>query len=212
MTSDQCQVLACALSLLTISHRHPSSLLTEQLVYLVQGQGYLQEAAPLPSLPSPPSSVSQDMWARLHCIPLSTAYFSRVINSIHTSTDTEFWAGLEQGRGRSIEEFPWKQGREESPSLDDLVLLNLIHESAAMEVISRDTSSLTNSVKPLSMPELLATRDGEKRKPLLLLHDENQLACEVNLSQLQEELQSAIGVSVTCIQTVHGRGGSCICV
>ena len=205
LTSSQRQTLACALSLLTsIPHHHPPSLLIEQLTYLVQGQSYLhgeEATSPLPSLPSRPTFITKDLWTHLHSIPLSTAYFSRVIASTRNDSDTKFWAGLEEGKGRGIEEFPWKQGRQEPHVLDDLLLLNLIHEPALLQVISRDTARLTSSVQPLSLSELLITPNGEKRKPLLILHDENQLVCELNFSCLQEELQKIIGVSISYYHT-----------
>lgn len=197
LTSSQCQTVACALSLLySISLHHSSSLLIEQLTYLVQGQGYLCEAASsLPSIPSCPSCVPQELWTHLHTIPLSTAYFRRVIASAYSDRDAEFWAELKQGKRQTIEDFPWKVGRKEPHNLDDLILLNLIHEPAVLQTVGLNTAMLASSVRPLSLSELLATVDGEKRKPLLLLHDEDQLVCEYNLSCLREELQNVIGVS-----------------
>ena len=189
-------MLACALSLIiSIPPHHPPSILLEQLTYLAQGQSYLLSEEPPSPLPSCPSYIPQDLWTHLHGVPLSTVYFNRVITSAHCDKDSDFWAGIEQGKGRSIAEFPWKQGRQEPHSLDDLLLLNLFHEPSVLQVVGRDTANLTSTVRRLSLSELLVTSEGEKRKPLLLLFDENQLACELNLSHLQKELQKVIGVS-----------------
>ena len=194
LTSSQQQMLACALSLLTsITPHHPPSLLLEQLTYLAQGQSYLDSDERPSPLPPCPAYIPQDLWTHLHSVPLSTAYFNRVITSAHCDKDSKFWAEIEQGKGRSIAEFPWKQGRQEPHSLDDLLLLNLFHEPSVLQVVGRDTATLTSAVRRLSLTELL---EGEKRKPLLLLFDESQLACELNLPHLLKELQNVVGVSV----------------
>ena len=200
LTSSQCQTVACALSLLpSIPLHHSPSLLIEQLIYLVQGHSYLCEATPsLPCLPSCPSCVPQELWTHLHTIPLSTVYFPCVVSSAHNDRDTEFWEGLKQGKGQIIEDFPWKVDRKE------LLLLNLIHEPSVLPTVSRNTARLASSVKALSLSELLTTSDREKRNPLLLLHNENQIVCEYNLFCLQKELQNIIGVSTHLLLTYIG--------
>ena len=191
----QRETLGCALTLLTFfPHHHPPSLIAEQLACLAEGDGYLQEAAGLlPTLPSRPSSLTQELWAHLHTLPLSAPYFSQVIASTHTHTN--FWAGITQEREKSPIKFPWQQDDGRSPCLDDLVLLSCVCQPAVLEVVGREVSTLNSAARPPLVSELLTTPEGAKRKPLLLLHDENQLVSEVNLSQLQEELQHTVGVS-----------------
>lgn len=195
LTSSQCQTVACALSLLpSIPLHHSPSLLIEQLTHLIRGHSYLCETiSSLPSLPSCPSCVPQELWTHLHTIPLSTPYFRRVVASAHDDRDTGFWEGIKQGKQPTVEDFPWKVDRKEPHNLDDLLLLNLIHEPAVLQTVNMRLSS---SVKALSLSELLTTSEREKRKPLLLLHDENLLVCEYNLFCLQGELQNIIGVSI----------------
>ena len=205
LTYAECQILACALSILaSIPSHHSAPLLIEQLTFLAHGRSYLQveEEEPTP-LPERPSAISRDLWAHLHCMPLSTLYFSRVTSSAHSHSDMEFWAGIKHEKGRSIAEFPWKQGRNEPDSLDDILMLNLIHEPTALQAINRDTAKLLGCMRPFPLSELLVTPEGEKRKPLLLLYDENQLACEVNLLFLQDELQNISGVSPYLVSCHH---------
>ena len=63
-----------------------------------------------------------------------------------------------------------------------------------LQVVGGETARLASTVRRLSLSELLVTSEGEKRKPLLLLFDENQLACELNLFHLHKELQKVVGV------------------
>lgn len=195
MPYAQRQTLGCALTLLTsFPHHHPPSLITEQLTCLAEGDSYLQEAAGLlPTLPSRPLSLTQELWAHLHALPLSAPYFSQVISSTHTHTD--FWAGLKQEREWNPIKFPWQQDDGRSFCLDDLVLLSCVHHPAVLGVVGREVSTLNGATRPPLVSELLTIPEGAKRKPLLLLHNENQLVSEVNLSQLQEELRSTVGVS-----------------
>ena len=201
LTFSERQTLACALFILiTITPHHPPSLLIEQLTYLVQGGTYLhsEDAPTLPYLPACPTAIPHDFWVDLHSIPLSTSYFSHCVTaSAHSESDTDFWTGIEQGKEQNIAEFPWKKDKNEPDTLDDILFLNLIHEASTLNVISRGIARVTDSI-PLS--ELLTTQDSDKkrRKPLLLLHDENQLASELNMLHLPEELQKLNQVSYEC--------------
>ena len=123
--------------------------------------------------------------------------------SAHSDSDRDFWAGIEQGNGRSISEFPWRKNGCGPETLDDLLLLTLIHQPAAVAVISRATDSLTGSVKPRQLSELVAVPEGEKKRPLLLLSDPDQLLCELNMLLLQDELQRISGVSWPKIISTH---------
>ena len=180
-----------------------------------------EEGATLLRIPHPhPPAVTQELWTRLHALPLSTIYLSRVSESI--STNTDFWEQFKQGGGggggggagkegeggggvgagggagggggkeqKRVPKFPWQRD-EGCVSLDDLVLLSCIDKPTALKVIGEEVARLTLDITPPLISELL---DEAKGKPLLLVHDENRLVSEVNLSRLQEELQNATGVS-----------------
>ena len=197
LSSSQCEVLACALAILaTIPPHSPPSLLLEQLCFLAEGrEGYLC-ADDTPPLPSRPASISHDLWTTLHLVPFSQSYFSHhVAPSGHSDSDREFWTGIERGKGRSVSEFPWRRDWRGPECLDDLLMLALVHQPTAVELVGRATARLTGSVRPRPLSELVLTPEGDKRKPLLLVDDPDQLLCELNMLFLEEELKRISEVS-----------------
>ena len=149
------------------------------------------------SLPSCPTSIPHDFWVALHVAPFSKSYFSRhVAPSAHSESDREFWLGIQDERGRSISAFPWRVNHRCPETLDDLLMLTLVHQPTAMEVVSAATARLINSVRPHPLSQLLPAPDEEwVGKPLLLLNEPDELQSQLNLLLLQDELQRISGVS-----------------
>lgn len=199
LSSSQFEILACALSILASIPPHtPPSLLLEQLSFLMEDREIYLPCAEdeVSSLPSCPAAIPHDLWVALHAAPFSSSYFSRYIApSAHSETDRGFWAGIEEGNGQRVSEFPWRKDWCGPETLDDLLMLSLLHRPAAIEVIGGATARLTGSVRTHPLSELIVVPEGGKKKPLLLLNDANELKSELNQLLLQEELQRISGVS-----------------
>lgn len=95
----------------------------------------------------------------------------------------------------SISEFPWRKDWTGSVTLDDILMLLMIHMPSVLEVIGSATCRLTGSVRPRPLSELVSSEEGDRRKPLLLLDNSDELLCELNSLLLEEEFRKISGVS-----------------
>ncbi len=183
-------LLASAIHVLSHCHLPDDpSTTTDQLCYISQGDSCLQGLELSDSPPPAPAGVSEELWSALYRAPLSTAYFSEVIQSIHSSQ--EFWQGLQtQGRA-DVATFPWRQNDSKPVTLDDWVFLRCLNEKEAMESLQLEVSVLTGST---SIPLLSEVSLTAKCAPVVFLHDEESLVSQANLLRLESDLKEALQV------------------
>lgn len=182
--------------------RDSSLLLVEQLLYLAQGEAYLSELDLTleEDRPDTPGCISRDLWRALHRIPLSTDYFSEVINSVHDHP--AFWESLPApesvAKYGDIPNFPWKGSVSESSSpdrgLDDYVLLNHMYPLTLRERLLVLTSQLISKVEVPELKEMIRVGSSQ---PLLLLYDEECPVSQCNVMELESQLKQCLPVSVT---------------
>jgi hypothetical protein len=199
-----------------LSQCHPitssnSLLLVEQLLYLSQGDSYLQDLVTTLENedPSIPACVSQDLWRLLHKIPLSMEYFSVVISSIHANP--EFWESLASVISDNLTElkelppFPWKLkddsnnlSAQAASSLDEYVLLNCLRPQMVHDKLLALAKPLVDSVKVPELREIIIGAEGFY--PLLLVHSRESLVSQANEMELEGELKMCLPVcDCTCM-------------
>ena len=178
-----------------------SLLLVEQVLYLSQGDSYIQELNISEEPPASPSSVPLHFWHSLHKVPLSVEYFSKVVKSIHD--DTDFWekmthAHLEEDSSQTEKEtnvldlskFPWQAEKSDSPHcLDDYVLLMCINPKVAHENLLSLVPPLMESVS-VPLLSVVLKRESNTTTPLLLVHNESCPISQSNMLHLESELRT----------------------
>ena len=180
---DRLLTLASAVTLLTHSDPHTSPPLTlKQLLYLTQEEGYLGDSSSGEELPPPLANITEELWKRLHHLPLTTKYFTAVVESLHTSPS--FWERAVKQEVESVDDLPWRDSGKPI-TLNDFVFLNLISRDKVVLMLQQETASLVNGITVPVLDDVC----GSKGKPLLFLHDERSAISQANLWQLESELK-----------------------
>ena len=197
-------LLASCMSLLTLSRSSltNSLLLVEQLLYIAQGDSYLQELDVTleDEHPPSPSCVPHELWQTLHKIPLSTEYFSVMIKSIHD--DTKFWESLITPE-RAVDscelpKFPWKKDSDgsnlslQTTGPDEYVLLKCMCPHIVSDSLLTLANRLVDSVQIPELKEIV--QNGDSSYPLLLLHDRESPVSQANVLELESELKNSLPV------------------
>lgn len=179
----------------------------EQLLYLAQGESYLNELDITLDEERPPSPacISHDQWQTLHKIPLSTEYFSVVVKSIHDNPD--FWESLsasskDVAESSDLLPFPWKQADSSPPTsgLDEYVLLKCLHSQSVSDKLVGLANKLVASIE---VPELREIIQADSLHPLLLLHDRACPVSQANEMELENELRKCLTVNESVAKLVN---------
>ena len=202
----------------------------DQLLYLSQGQSYLQELDISNQFPPNPSCVPEELWHNLHTLPLHVEYFRKVIRSTHNNP--QFWEELQQSHGEvfNFEAFPWREGEgDNNPiTLNDFVLLCCINQEAVVTVLQKETSTLVDSTSVPTLAGILSPAASQQRKrPILFLSEERSGISSMNLYHLEAELKSQLQVKIyticpgalffvtfqlsSCMLTLRLKSAGCIC-
>ena len=199
--------LACSLAILTQCNVTPTTsiLLTEQLIYLQQGEKYTEELDFSSDLPPNPLCISVDLWQSIHKLPLPVEYFSSMVKTTHTFPD--FWENLKQQDNIqnqfvsiNVKDFPWKTASNElsdCTGLEDLVILKCVLQERFTEQLESIVSSLTDLVDVPVMSDVLLTEESSsliKNRPVLFLYDENSEVSQINSSSLEEVVKKYLKV------------------
>lgn len=199
--------LAGSLAILTQFNVTPATniLLTEQLIYLQQGEKYTEEVDLSSDLPPNPVCISVDVWQSIHKLPLPVEYFSSVVKTTHTFPD--FWENLKQHDDIpkqslliDIKDFPWNTTNNElsdCSGLEDLVILKCIHQESFDKQLKSIASSLTDLVDVPLMSDVLVARETSsfiRNRPVLFLYDENSEVSQINSSRLEEVVKQHLKV------------------
>ena len=182
----QLDLLKCTLLLLSLwasCNSNDPVLFIEQLLYLTQGSPYLNELH-VSALPPHPLCMSAELWCSLHKLPLPPAYFSQVMEAVHTSP--RYWEGLADSNTPSVSAFPWKAGGD--VCLSDLVLLNCLCVEAGEQALKELYSALPPAVEGGRTLEQLLSKAGSR--PVLLLYNEHCTQAQTNQLTLLQHINN----------------------
>lgn len=147
-----------------------------------------------------PDYITAQLLTRLYFLPVSITLLERVRQSMFDQPKA--WEKLLQDSNLpSPNSLPWSSAeREETITLEDLVLLKAISPNVVSTYIESSVTELMQSLPvPLLTDALLSGGD----LPLLLLHDETSLISQANMIMFQDALNGLINVSVcVCVDSV----------
>ena len=207
-------MLAFSLAILSesdLTHNESTFLLVEQLIYLSQGAEGLTEPEEQPQEPHPlPNlNIPQELWEMLHRVPLSTDYYTSVIQSLeyHPQLWEKTITYVKQPLVKDFSEFPWKSqnatgsnlatvdslatGGGLATGLDDYVMLKCLNEDMYLEKLTCLIKSMFGSI---SVPQLGDMLVFDPSTTHLLFYKESCPRSQALLYRLEEEVESALKV------------------
>lgn len=207
------------MTLLTHCRPHrDTALVMDQLVYLLQGPSYLEELDMSDQFPTNPACVSEELWCKLHKLPLDPKYFRQVVQSMYSSPN--FWERLQQAHDESsdINGLPWRKGGDDDPiTLNDFILWSCINWEGVVQMLHKEASVLLQSTSAPTLADILSRTSGQSGEPLadvlsrmsgqsgepvLFLSEEESVVSDTNLHNLEEELRTQLQVKLNILSTL----------